>query len=327
MVSAEVRIVSTAEAGTRLDQFLALQPEIGSRSRAKQLIAMGLVSVGDAKVRPGLSLRLGQSIRFTAPPELPSDPLKCDDSVPPVLRVLFEDAWLIAIDKPAGLVAHPPAGRRFRAHTVASAARAQFGELPTLGGQDRPGIVHRLDRDTSGVMVLARNDEADRFLRAQFRARTVKKEYRCIAYGEPRFQSDWIDRAIAVDPRRPERMAVTTDGGRESTTYYEVVERFAGITHFLCRPTSGRTHQIRVHMTSIGHSLVGDRVYRSRRVVADALSTAAPDPGRQCLHAFRLQLPHPCTGEVVEFEAPIPADMAALLRWLREERAAGGPGS
>ncbi|MEC7584688.1 MAG: RluA family pseudouridine synthase [Planctomycetota bacterium] len=320
------RIVSPSEDGTRLDQFLAVQPEVGSRGRAKDLIAAGKVAVEEAKVRAGLSLRAGQQVRFEPEPVVPVNPLKADDSPPPALRVLFEDAWLIVIDKPAGLITHPPEDRQFRAHTVASAALAQFGELPTLGGEDRPGIVHRLDRDTSGVMVLARNDEADRFLRAQFRARTVKKEYRCIAYGESRFQSDWIDRAIATDPRRPERMAVTKEGGRESTTYYEVVERFQGFTHFLCRPESGRTHQIRVHMTSVGHSLVGDRVYRSRRIQTDGLPESAPNPGRQCLHAFRLSLQHPCTHEVLEFEAPLAEDLKDLLRWLRAERPAGAPG-
>lgn len=322
MVAALTRTVSPSEHGTRLDQFLASQPEIGSRGRAKNLITGGKVAVEEGRVRAGLSLRSGQWVRFEPEPLLPVNPLKADDSPPPVLRVLFEDAWLIVIDKPAGLITHPPEDRQFRAHTVASAAVAQFGDLPKLGGGDRPGIVHRLDRDTSGVMVLARNDEADRFLRAQFRARTVSKEYHCITYGESRFQSDWIERAIVTDPRRPVRMAVTREGGRESTTYYEVVERFKGLTHFLCRPQSGRTHQIRVHMTSIGHSLVGDRVYRSRRIQPEGLLDGAPDPGRQCLHAFRLRLQHPCTHEVLDFEAPVPSDMNELLRWLRTERPA-----
>jgi len=180
--------------------------------------------------------------------------------------------------------------------------------------------VHRLDRDTSGVMVIARTVPALEFLRAQFKARTAAKEYRCIVWGEPRFQSDWIERPLALDPRHPDRMAVVDAGGREASTYYEVVERFAGFAHVRCRPRTGRTHQIRVHMTSIGHSLVGDRVYRSRSRQHDALPELAPDPMRQCLHALRLVLAHPQTHEPIEFEAEMPADLDKLLAWLRANR-------
>lgn len=314
------RLVSSTDAGSRLDLFLARQPEVGSRSRAREMIDAGLVEVPGAAARPGLSLDPGQEVRFPGAMPAPHDPLAGDGGPPPVLRILYADAWLCAIDKPAGLASHPPPGRRFREHTVASAARAMFPGLPTLGGEDRPGIVHRLDRDTTGVMLLARTEAAFHALRAQFQARTVHKEYRCIAFGESRFDSDWIERKIAGDPRHPERMTVVTEGGREAATYYEVVERFAGFTHFLCRPRTGRTHQIRVHMTSIGHSLVGDRVYRSRSRQHEELPDEAPAPARQCLHALRLRLLHPGTEEPMEFEAPMPADMTALLRWLREHR-------
>jgi 23S rRNA pseudouridine1911/1915/1917 synthase len=313
------RVVAESEAGMRLDQFLALQPEVGSRGRAKEIIDAGLVDVPGGLVKAGLSLDAGQEVRFARTIAPPPDRLH-GDTEPPQLRTLFADDWLIVIDKQAGLSSHPPPGRRFRGPTVASAACAQFGALPTLGGDDRPGIVHRLDRDTTGVMVLARTEAAFHGLRAQFQARTVEKEYLCIAFGESRFDSDWIERPIGPDPRHPERMKVLAQGGREAATYYEVAEAFVGFTRFRCRPRTGRTHQIRVHMASIGHSLVGDRTYCGRRSQPEQLPAGAPDPGRQCLHAHRLRIQHPGTLEPMEFEAPVPADLAALLGWLRANR-------
>ncbi len=316
------RIVPTSDLGLRLDQFLARQPEVASRSRAKDLIDQGRVAIGSTRVKAGLQLVPGQTVTFDPLPLPPADRLAGDGTVPPVVPVVYADDWLLAIDKPAGLASHPPEHREFAGHTVASVMRQQFGPMPTMGGDDRPGIVHRLDRDTSGIMVLARTEAAFASLRAQWQARTVHKEYRCVAFGDSRFDSDWIERAIASDPAHPDRMMVVQEGGRESSTYYEVVERFGGFTHFLCRPVTGRTHQIRVHMTSIGHSLVGDRVYRSRKAQHEALPPDAPDPLRQCLHALRLSLHHPATGEPIEFEAPLPADMVALLQWLRCHRPA-----
>ncbi len=313
------RTVGGQDAGIRLDLFLANQPEVAGRVVARALVEAGRVRIGSLRLRPGLYLEAGQVVEFTADPVVVRDPLAPDAPLP-VLRVVYEDAWLCAIDKPVGLAAHPTEDKSFREHTVASWALARYGELPSAPEARRPGIVHRLDRDTSGVMVVARNQIAFDFLRAQFKARTAVKEYRCIVYGEPRFQSDWIERPIASDPKHPDRMTVVEEGGRESSTFYEVVEQFAGFAHVRCKPKTGRTHQIRVHMTSIGHSLVGDRVYRSRARQHDALPPEAPDPRRQCLHALRLSLPHPQTQELVEFEAPMPVDLQQLLSWLRAHR-------
>ncbi len=314
------RTVATDDRGLRLDQFLARQPEVGSRSRAKELIEQGRVRMREGRVKAGTELIPGQVVEFDPLPLPPADRLQGDGSTPPDLPVVYADDWIIAIDKPKGLACHPPEDKDFRGHTVASIAEHRFGPLPRLGGDDRPGIVHRLDRDTSGVMVLARTEMAFENLRSQWQARTVHKEYRCVAFGESRFDSDWIERSIASDPSHPDRMTVVQEGGRESRTYYEVVERFVGFTHFLCRPVTGRTHQIRVHMTSIGHSLVGDRIYRSRRAQHDTLPQGAPDPGRQCLHALRLALHHPATADPIEFEAPLAMDIAQLLTWLRQHR-------
>jgi 23S rRNA pseudouridine1911/1915/1917 synthase len=313
------RIVGAADAGLRLDVFLAHQPEVDGRVVARRIVESGKVRIGQLRVRPGMFLEPGQVVEFEVEPEVRVDPL-APDAPPPILRVLYEDASLCAIDKPVGLAAHPPEDKVFREHTVASWALHRYGDLPSATDARRPGIVHRLDRDTSGVMVVAKEQASFDFLRAQFKARTAEKEYRCIVYGEPRFQSDWIERPIATDPKHPDRMTVVEEGGRESSTYYEILERFQGFTHVRCRPKTGRTHQIRVHMTSIGHSLVGDRVYRSRARQHDALPPGAPDPRRHCLHAFRLKLPHPTTHEPIEFEAAIPPDMQVLLNWLREHR-------
>lgn len=314
-----LRTVAPGDAGIRLDVFLANQPEVGHRQLARTLIERGAVQLPGRRVRPGLVLEPGQTVTFAVVPEVPRDPLAPDLPLPEV-PVLYDDPCLCVIDKPAGLAAHPSEDRNFFAHTVASWAQARFGNLPTVADAERPGIVHRLDRDTTGVMVVAKTAPVLEALRLQFRERLVEKEYRCIVFGEPRFHSDWIERAIAADPKHPDRMTVVDEGGRESATYYEVEERFVGFAHVRCQPKTGRTHQIRVHMTSIGHSLVGDRVYRSRLRQHAALPADAPEPRRQCLHARRLVLTHPETQQRLAFEAPLPADMRALLAWLRQHR-------
>ena len=313
------RTVQQRDAGARLDVFLASQPEIATRSQARRLLDAGLVEVAEQRVRPGLTLDAGAQVVFQLDPADAADPLLPDLPLPEI-RSLYDDPDLCAIDKPAGIAAHPPEGRHKPAHTVASWAAATFGALPSVDDAVRPGIVHRLDRDTSGVMLVAKSRVAFDALRAQFRDREVAKEYRCLVYGEPRFQSDWIERAIGTDPKHPERMAVVQQGGRDASTYYEVLERFDGFSHVLCRPKTGRTHQIRVHMTSIGHSLVGDRVYRSRRRQHDRLPDEAPAASRQCLHARELTVSHPVTQQPMTVEAPMPNDFEQLLAWLRQHR-------
>jgi 23S rRNA pseudouridine1911/1915/1917 synthase len=182
--------------------------------------------------------------------------------------------------------------------------------------------VHRLDRDTTGVMLVARDEAAFTALRRQFHDRLVDKEYRCSVFGEPRFDSDWIERAIGTDARHPDRMTVLEDGGRDASTFYEVVERFAGFAHVSCRPKTGRTHQIRVHMQQLGFPLAGDPKYGPDRSITRnwpaEIAAAVGDLGRQALHARRLRLEHPATGESCEFEAPLPEDFARLLAALKK---------
>ncbi|MBM3973996.1 MAG: RluA family pseudouridine synthase [Planctomycetes bacterium] len=321
MLPTFLRVATASDLGQRVDAFLAAQPEVGSRSAARRLLDAGLVTVSGMRAKPATTLVVGDEVAFRVLVDALRDPLAPDLPLPEV-RVLFDDAAVCVIDKPAGLAAHPPEDPSVVAHTVASWARARLGDLPSPPDVDRPGIVHRLDRDTTGVMVVAKTAVAMEALRQQWKDRLVEKEYRCVVYGEPRFQSDWIERAIAPDPRHPDRMTTVEEGGRESSTYYEVVERFGGFAHVRCQPKTGRTHQIRVHMTAIGHSLVGDKVYRSAKRQHDRLPPGAPAMARQALHAQSLAFTHPVTQERLRLEAPLPEDMQRLLAWLRAQAGA-----
>ncbi len=315
--------VAPDQAGWRLDVFLAKDPRVGSRRIAKGLIDRALVTLPGVRKAPkaGATLAAGQWVECHVLPPEPRTPASVAMPAEP-LRILHEDAYILVIDKRPGLSSHPAEGARIdRVPTVAWLASAHCGPLPTLSGDDRPGIVHRLDRDTSGVMVLAKTEESFHFLQSQFKARTMQKEYRCLSFGEARFDSDWIEGAIADHPSRPERMVVVKEGGRDASTYYEVVERFAGLTHFRCRPKTGRTHQIRVHMEHAGYSLVGDKVYRARSQQHFALPEGCPPAERQLLHAFQLTLTHPWSREVLTFTAPIPPDMEQVLAWVRAHAA------
>ncbi len=310
--------VGSDEAGLRLDRLLALRFEESSRAWLQKLIREGRVEIeGQEGVMPSTKLRKGDRVRvayFDAsalPPERMQD-------IPP-LTPLYEDEDILVIDKEAGIVCHPGAG--VRRVTVSDMACAHCGVvLPSPPGEARPGIVHRLDRETSGVMVLAKTISAMVALQKQFHDRVVQKEYLAIVFGTPRFLSDWITVALERDPKRPERIRVAPVGGRAAETYYEVKERFREFAYLLCRPKTGRTHQIRVHLDSVHHSIVGDRVYRSRKVQGIRLPEGAPVPGRQALHAHRLELVHPGSGERLAFEAPLPEDMQRFLDWLRANR-------
>lgn len=304
----------------RLDVFLAQQPEFEGRSDAKALVVEGLVFVEGRLGKAGQQLKSGQTVEFdlSARSTKAIEPLVPSDV--PVPKILFEDPYLLVIDKPAGLVAHPPNTNRANILSVSAWAEAHSPGLPVVGGEDRPGIVHRLDKETSGVMVLAKTEEAFHFLKGEFQERRVRKEYQAICFGEARFQSDYIERNIATHPQKGDRMVIAKEGGRSASTYYEVVERFVGFTLFACRPKTGRTHQIRVHMTSVGHSLVADRFYRARNHASARLPPEAPNPGRHCLHARHLSFRHPQSHQELTFGAELPADLVALLDWLRQAR-------
>lgn len=305
-------VVDEVEHAMRLDRLLTRRLPNHSRTELQGWIRAGRVLLDEEVVtKGGTPVAVGQHVQVTHPepvelviPETGSE-----------LRILYEDAALFVIDKPAGMASHRngncPSG------TVADLALARYGELPCQQGEDRPGIVHRLDRDTSGVMVLAKTDPAMESLRAQFKARTVQKEYRALVHGVPTFDSQWIDRPIGRDPARPDRLTIVPSG-REAQTYYEVLERYRGFAYVRCRPRTGRTHQIRVHMQSEGFPLVGDKVYRTRSSDGVKLPEDAPDVTRQCLHAYMLAFSHPLSQEPLEFTIQLPDDMRAFRDYCRE---------
>jgi 23S rRNA pseudouridine1911/1915/1917 synthase len=298
--------------GVRLDKLLAQLLGDTPRTRIREMVEDGRVRVGEEVVRrPAWPVTAGATLRV----ELTERDRSRAGGAPGLsFSVLLEDEHLVVIDKPAGLVAHP--STTVRGGTVSEQAAARFGPLPGVQGEDRPGIVHRLDRDTSGAMVIARTEEAGQGLVEAFRRREVEKEYLALVHGDPRFDSDWITAPIARSERTKDRMAVVEAGeGQAAETFYTVLERFGELALLACTPRTGRTHQLRVHLAHIGHTVVGDTVYRMRRKLA--LPGGFPAPRRHLLHARRLAFTHPVSGARVDVEAPLPADFADALEYLR----------
>ncbi|MDP3879554.1 MAG: RluA family pseudouridine synthase [Dehalococcoidales bacterium] len=293
----EFHLVVTEE-GARLDKYVSQHyPEI-SRTQVQKLIGDGNIRVNDRTARAGLKLSAGDRLTINLTPPTPAS--LAPENIP--LNILYEDADLLVIDKPAGLTVHPAPGHP--AHTLANAVLSRLSELPDSGDWQRPGIVHRLDKDTSGVIVVARNSTAHQYLADQFKSRTVAKTYLVLVRGRLTPQDGAIEAPIGRDRRNRERMAVVAeDKGREARTKYHVVRYIGNYTLLEVRPQTGRTHQIRVHLAAIGYPVVGDKVYG---VKSDHLS-------RQFLHASRLGFRLPSTGEYVEFEAPLPTDLAQAL--------------
>ncbi len=299
-------IAERAEDGVRLDLALVSRFPGYSRSKLQRLVKGGFATVNGKTARPGRALMPGDEVVVLM--EVETRSYAKPDNIP--LVILHEDEWIVVVNKPPGMTVHPGAGER--RGTLANALAYRFGELSSVQGPLRPGIVHRLDKDTSGVMVIARNDDVHAVLADQFKSRTVHKTYLAVVHGVVAFDADLVSLPIGRHPTRPERMSVRHDGiGRASETYYEVRERFERHTFVEVHPRSGRTHQIRVHMAALGHPLVADRVYgRQDRVLRPVMA-------RQALHAWRLELRHPGSGEMMLFEAPVPPDFEALLAFLR----------
>jgi 23S rRNA pseudouridine1911/1915/1917 synthase len=306
-------VVPHDAAGLRLDRFLAASGHGWSRSQLARWIAAGHVRRNGAPSKPAQFVQPGDVIEVIPPPPTPSDLVPQD--IP--LDVLFEDEHLIVISKPPGLVIHPAAGNPDG--TLVNALLAHCRDLSGVGGVERPGIVHRLDKDTSGVLIAAKSDAAHRALSLSFRWRTTDKRYLAVVYGSFKVDEGAVDAPIARHPSERKRMAVVP-GGRPARTLYWVRERFTGCALVECRLVTGRTHQVRVHMAHAGHALVGDPVYAGRqwRTVEDpALAELCRDFPRQALHAWKLTITHPATGVPMTFEAPLPADIAGLLGELR----------
>jgi 23S rRNA pseudouridine1911/1915/1917 synthase len=300
--------------GLRLDSCLALLHPVWSRSRARRLIDGGHVTVNGAPARPALKVHGGDRIEVAEPPVAPLE-AEAED-IP--LDILFEDDDLLVLNKPAGLVIHPAAGNP--AGTLVNALLHHCTDLSGIGGVERPGIVHRLDKDTSGAMVVAKTDRAHLALSIAFRRREVSKTYLAVCYGVPKDVDGVIEAPIDRHPRDRQQMAVVSTG-RPARTLYHVEESFDGTSLVSCRLVTGRTHQIRVHLAHHGHALVGDPLYSGRqwRNLSDAVvRTACRSFPRQALHARRLGFEHPVTHVAMEFEASVPGDLTDLLDILRE---------
>jgi len=299
----------------RLDRFLATLPALGTRSRGKTLIAEGLVSVDGQPRRAAHELRAGERVAVTLPPP---EPLAVEAEALPVV-VLYEDPHLVAIDKPPGMVVHPAPGARHG--TVVNAMLHHLGALAGVGDPDRPGIVHRLDRDTSGVLLVARTATALEGLAKQFRERTLAKRYLAVVHGVVRAATGVIDQPIGRHPRERKRMSIRTRRGRAAVTRFEVIERFRGATLLRLAPETGRTHQLRVHLAALGHPIVADRLYggRGRRGAGTpaAVLAALDACPRQALHAESVAFTHPVSGKAITVRAPFPADLEALRAALR----------
>lgn len=288
------------DAGKRLDLFVHEGMPEHSRSRIQQWIRDGRVRVAGQPSKASLLLRGGEEIEVepAAPP-----PLKAfAEDIP--LHILFEDADVIAIDKPAGMVVHAGAGQY--QGTLTNALVHHFGQLSQAGGELRPGIVHRLDKNTSGVLLVARNDAAHRALAEQFASREVEKVYLALVHGSVQRDQGRIDRPIARDPVRRIRMTARLEHGRRALTEYRVLRRFDKFTLLEVRIGTGRTHQIRVHLASIGHPVAGDRLY------------GAPESSHErfFLHAHRIRFRQPVTGEEITLESPLPEELAEWLAGL-----------
>ncbi len=320
--------VTPEDEGQRLDVYLSAQYPEASRVRIRRGIDQGEAKVDQRSRKASFRVQAGQSVEFTLPVAPPSGP----EPEPTPLSLLYEDDAIAVVDKPAGMVVHPAKGHW--SGTLASALVYHFDQLSTHGGKSRPGIVHRLDRDTSGAIVVAKTDEVHAHLAAQFHDRTVQKEYLAIVMGCPDRDRDLIDRPIGEHPTHREKKALRSGhaSSREAQTFYEVEERFPGYALLRVFPKTGRTHQIRLHLTSIRCPVLCDKLYggQSRLTVAEIRRrcrqkklAADFDPEyalleRQALHAHRLKLTHPVSGEEMEFTAPLPSDMQEVLLVLRQ---------
>ena len=306
-------VADADDAGRRLDRCVERRLHEFSRSRVQSLIKGGHVLVNGRGAKPHTTVREGMAVEVAVPPVEPTA-LVAED-IP--LDVLYEDGHILVINKEAGMVVHPAAGHA--SGTLVNAVLHHCPDLQGIGGELRPGIVHRLDKDTSGAMVVAKNEVAMNHLVRQFKDGLVHKEYLAVVHGVPRVVSGTIETLIGRSRHDRKRMSVHTDQGRNAVSHYEVVEVFPDCCLVRVRIETGRTHQIRVHMAHFGHPVVGDTQYGRR--------TRAPDgghrPGRQMLHAAFLAFAHPRTNRRRQFRAPLPDDMKTLIGTLRSDGSGG----
>jgi 23S rRNA pseudouridine1911/1915/1917 synthase len=312
--------------GKRIDAYLASRFTDYSRQVLQKVIDAEGVRVNGRTVKASYRVRPGDVVSIHLP-ELPqSNP--APEDLP--IEIVYDDEHLTVVNKPAGMVTHPARGN-WRG-TLVNALQFHFDRLSTLAGENRPGIIHRLDRDTTGLLVVAKDERIHHKLALQFERRSVQKEYLALVYGVPQRDSDYIEQPIGFHPVSREKMAIRSapDGGKSAVTFYQVEERFRGYALVRCLPKTGRTHQIRIHLTHIGHPIVADKLYSGRdRLTLEALrnperrdirlfeteETTLID--RQALHAHRLKFEHPATHEVLSLTGALPADMTRTIEALR----------
>ncbi len=310
-------IISEDEGGKRLDVFLAGKETALSRSQIKKMIEEGSVLVNGARVKAGYSLKKGDRVSLTQKEPVLLETLPED--IP--LRIIFEDSSIVVINKPAGMVVHPAAGNY--EGTLVNAVLYHCRDLSGIGGVIRPGIVHRLDKDTSGLIVIAKTDEAHRNLSEQFKKHLVTKVYFAFAFGNFKEDEGMIEAPVGRHPVDRKKMSVYSRRGKEALTRWKVLGRYGLLTFLEIRIETGRTHQIRVHLNSIGHPLLGDETYgnsakRIQAVQDTTVRSRLRSVKRHALHAGRLAFIHPRTYEKIEFTAPLPEDMERLRTFLND---------
>jgi 23S rRNA pseudouridine1911/1915/1917 synthase len=306
--------VDKSDAGKRLDILIAAKVSDYSRSHIAGLIVNGKIQVDGVVKKPGYRVKAGDEIRVVLPlPESVSF-----DPEPIEIDIIYEDEDLIIIDKPAGFVVHPAPGHH--TGTLVNALLYRYPELSTLAEDFRSGIVHRLDKNTSGLLIVAKNPVAHKNLSAQFKSRKIRKTYLALVWGEVKADSGVISLPVGRHPVDRKRMSTHSRKARSAETWWKVSERFEGLTLLELGLQTGRTHQIRVHCAAINHPIVGDPVYgrrKARKKASKAVALISRTAGRQMLHAWRLEFSHPITHKALSYEAPIPRDMAELIKKLR----------
>jgi 23S rRNA pseudouridine1911/1915/1917 synthase len=299
----------------RLDAFVARNVADLTRAAVQRLLESGLVTVDGRTEKASYRLRPGERVQVLIPP--PTEAAPQAETIP--LTVLYEDPDLIVINKPAGMSVHPGAG--VSSGTLVNALLAHCRDLSGIGGELRPGIVHRIDKDTTGVLVVAKNDRAHDHLSRQFQAHSIKRIYQALVFGPLRTDKGRIEGVIGRHPTERTKMSGKARHGKHAVTHWKVLERFDGVTLLQLRLETGRTHQIRVHLSESGHPLLGDRVYgggsREAGLKDPRLRKLVRELGRQALHAMVLGFIHPSTGEYLEFSAPLPPDMQQIVDHLR----------
>jgi 23S rRNA pseudouridine1911/1915/1917 synthase len=313
--------VAPEEEGLRLDLFLTGRGLGLSRTQIRRAVEEGRVQVNGRLSRAGRKMKAGDEAAIVLLAAKPSEVIP--EAIP--LKILYEDASLLVIDKPAGMVVHPAAGHS--SGTLVNALLYHCRDLSGIGGVLRPGIVHRLDKETSGLLVAAKSDEAHRGLARQFKRHEVKKTYQALVYGDPKTDGGRIEAAVGRHPTDRKRMSTQSRRGRSAVTVWRVRERYGFAALLEVDIETGRTHQIRVHLTDLGYPIVGDRVYggagRIRTVDDPAARSRMRALDRQALHAWRLAFTHPATGEKMQFSSPLPEDVAGLCAFLRERGGVG----